>query len=292
MQTDREVTRIVRSWLEEGATALPDRVLDAVLDQVPATSQRRSWWPSWRFTDMNNVLKLAMGAAAVLVVALVGYSFLPRSGGVGAPDQTPSPSPSPSFEAALGPLAPGTYIVDDPTLTTVPFTLTVPSGWTARDDGVIVKAEDQPGWLEIQPWNVTHVYADACGSEPGLTEIGPTVDDLVRALEDQEGSDASTPVEVTLGGFPAKRIEMSVPVGQDPSTCRFAPNELIQIWADAEETRWFAIPVDHASLPGLVVYIVDVDGERAVILAGHKDSASTSAVAELQTVVDSIAFQP
>ena len=38
MSTDRDVTRIVRSWLEEGVTALPDRVLDAVLDQVPATS--------------------------------------------------------------------------------------------------------------------------------------------------------------------------------------------------------------------------------------------------------------
>ena len=42
MSTDRDTTRIVRSWLEEGATALPDRVLDAVLDQVPATSQRRA----------------------------------------------------------------------------------------------------------------------------------------------------------------------------------------------------------------------------------------------------------
>jgi len=37
MSTDRETTRIVRSWLEEGVTALPDRVLDTVLDQVPVT---------------------------------------------------------------------------------------------------------------------------------------------------------------------------------------------------------------------------------------------------------------
>ena len=49
MSTDRDTTRIVRSWLEEGATALPDRVLDAVLDQVPATSQRRPLWPARRF---------------------------------------------------------------------------------------------------------------------------------------------------------------------------------------------------------------------------------------------------
>ena len=59
MSTDRDTTRIVRSWLEEGVTALPDRVLDAVLDQVPATSQRRPWWPARRFREMNKALKLA-----------------------------------------------------------------------------------------------------------------------------------------------------------------------------------------------------------------------------------------
>ena len=29
MSSDRDTTRIVRSWLDEGVTALPDRVLDA-----------------------------------------------------------------------------------------------------------------------------------------------------------------------------------------------------------------------------------------------------------------------
>ena len=46
MSAERDETRIVRSWLEEGVTVLPDRVLDAVLDQVPATPQRRAG--GWR----------------------------------------------------------------------------------------------------------------------------------------------------------------------------------------------------------------------------------------------------
>jgi hypothetical protein len=93
MSTDRETTRIVRSWLEEGVTALPDRVLDTVLDQVPATPQRRSWWPTWRSNRMNTYAKLLAAAAAVLVVAVVGYQFLPRAGGPGGqPTITPSPS--------------------------------------------------------------------------------------------------------------------------------------------------------------------------------------------------------
>ncbi len=113
MSTDRETTRIVRSWLEEGVTALPDRVLDAVLDQLPATPQRRSWWPTWRSNRMNTYAKLLAAAAAVLVVAVVGYQFLPRGGGPGGqPTITPSPSPAllarGTFNARVG----GGYTVD------------------------------------------------------------------------------------------------------------------------------------------------------------------------------------
>ena len=94
MSTDREATRVVRSWLEEGVTVLPDRVLDAVLDQVPATPQRRSWWPARRFSDLNTYVRFAIAAAAVLVVAVAGYNFLLGRGGVGGP---PAPLATGSF---------------------------------------------------------------------------------------------------------------------------------------------------------------------------------------------------
>ena len=65
MSTDCDTTRIVRSWLEVGATALPDRVLDQVLDQLPTTSQRRAWWPARRFQEMSSAWKFAIAAAAI-----------------------------------------------------------------------------------------------------------------------------------------------------------------------------------------------------------------------------------
>ena len=95
MSTDRETTRLVRSWLDEGVTSLPDRVLDAVLDQVPATPQRRSWLPAWRSNQMNTYAKLIATAAAVLVVAVVGYQFLPGRSGAGGQSTAPSPTPAP-----------------------------------------------------------------------------------------------------------------------------------------------------------------------------------------------------
>ena len=93
MSTDRDVTRIVRSWLEDGVTALPDRVLDTVLDQLPATKQRRRFMSAWRVLDLNKPLAYAIAAAAVLAVVVVGYNFLPGLGS-GQPAGTVSPSPT------------------------------------------------------------------------------------------------------------------------------------------------------------------------------------------------------
>lgn len=140
------------------------------------------------------------------------------------------------------------------------------------------------------PFDVTHVYMDACKAAGTLTEIGPTVDDLLRALAGQGGSDASTPVDVTLGGYPAKRIEMSIPADLDLSTCRY-PDEGIQIWADAGETAFFAIPAERRDT-AYSAYVVDVDGTRTVILPGQGPDASASDIAELEAVMASITFFP
>ena len=96
MTTERDPrTRIVLSWLREDAHENAERVLLRALDEVDATPQRRSWWPAWRSNSMNTYAKLIAAAAAVLLVAVVGYQFLPGNGGVGGqPTIAPSPSPT------------------------------------------------------------------------------------------------------------------------------------------------------------------------------------------------------
>jgi hypothetical protein len=96
MTTERDPgTRIVLSWLREETHENAERVLLRALDEVDTTPQRRSWWPAWRTSPMNTYAKLIAAAAAVLVVAAVGYQFLPRSGGIGGqPTIAPSPSPA------------------------------------------------------------------------------------------------------------------------------------------------------------------------------------------------------
>ena len=87
MTTERETLRIIGSWMEDGRTRLPDHVLDAVLDQLPSTPQRRPGWLARRITHMNAFAKYAIAAAAVVVVAIVGLNLVGGSGSASAPSQ-------------------------------------------------------------------------------------------------------------------------------------------------------------------------------------------------------------
>ena len=102
MTASRDTERLIRAFLDEGVTELPERVYDAVRSDIDRTHQRVVIGP-WRTPDMNSFAKLAMAAAAVVVVAIVGYNLLPggdRSGG------TPAVSPSPSITASPSPSPP------------------------------------------------------------------------------------------------------------------------------------------------------------------------------------------
>ena len=240
---------------------------------------------------MNTYVRIAIAGAAVVVVAIVGYQFLPSNPDVGT---DPSPTPVPTARPlADGPLEPGTYRLDNQARTLVPFTLTVQGGWTADvSGGSIGNRPDQPGEMGLVSTIVTHVYEDACSGAGTPTPVGPTVDDLVRALVDQVNSDASTPVDLTIGGYPAKRVDMSIPPGLDTQTCD-EPSVLIRIWADAAANDYYAIPAD---LQGKDfesrVYIVDVEGERVVIRAGYAADYAAGDIAELDAMIASIRFEP
>ncbi len=279
----------------EGMTALPDVVRDAVRAQLPMTKQLgRFSGPMRRFPVMNNnIARFGLAAAVIVLAILVGIQFLPGPR-VGS-DASPTPTATP-LALHGGQLEPGTYLVsnvDAPVRTPVSFTFTVPAGWfTKSDDLYTSKHTGAAGELGFVPWVVTHVYADACHSEGALKEVGPTVDDLVIALEGQANSDAGALVSVLVGGYQATFLPMSVPIDLDTSTCRH-PDQLIQIWADPGETDFFAIPVDAASINPLSgVYIVDVNGERVVILSGHTSGSSAADIAELESIIGSIHFEP
>jgi hypothetical protein len=278
MSTDREATRIVRSWLEEGVTVLPDRVLDAVLDQVPTTPQRRSWWPAWRSATMNTYAKFAIAAAAVLVVAVVGYNFLPGRGGVGGPAATPSPTDVPRLPAN-GPIEAGTYrIGSGPT-----FLVTIPAGWVSNGGMSIRKNLDQPNEVALDLYRADiDVFADACESFGTEERVGPTAEDLLAALVAQENSDISDPVDVTVAGLPGSRFEVSAPAGLDLSQCSIGS---LQVWKDAGEENYLA-GVGHEG-GAATAYVADTPGGRLLFVPGQEE-ATAADIAERDAIVASI----
>ena len=305
MSADRDTTRIVRSWLEEGVTALPDPVLDAVLDQLPATPQRRVRWLGRRLPHMNNMAKMTLAAAAVLVVALLGIRFLvPGDQGVGGPDETPTPTatPTPSLTAVAFPqptaLAPGTYFWDVGARSPVRFTFTVPDGWTNRND-IIRKDQNGAGEVALGVWIVMNTYADPCRWQESLLDppVGPTVENLESAVADQVGRNASAPADVTVGGYPATRIELSVPADLDIATC---DNGYYRDWLQEGESHSKNPDLDIVNPDNVlfrsgqvnVIYILDVDGTRFVINTWHMPGAPDANLAELEQILASVTIEP
>ena len=242
---------------------------------------------------MNNFARFAIAAAAVVVIAIVGINLLPRSGGVGAPGATPTPSPSPTASPialpSVGSLQPGTYSIDDRNVTQAThFIFTAPAGWTTAQ-GFVTKNANQPGEVGLSTWVVTHVYADSCRhTTDSLVAVGTSPDKLVSTLVALKNRVVSQPTDVTLGGFPAKRLELSVPAGLDVSTCEFGS---IKDWPDPG-------PDESGGLccggPGHVdvVYVVYINGKALAVVARHLPGSSPQDLAELQAIVDSIKITP
>lgn len=92
MSERRDLERLLQSFLAEGPLELPDPSYDEVRDRMEHKRQRAFIGP-WRTPDVNRYLKLGLAAAAVVLIAVVGYNLLPGLG-VGGPGATPSPSPS------------------------------------------------------------------------------------------------------------------------------------------------------------------------------------------------------
>ena len=294
MSTDRDTTRIVRSWLKTDESESADRILGTVLDRLDTTPQRRASWPVRRLPEMNNTAKLALGAAAVVVVALLGLQFLLPGANVGGPDlPDPSesgisvPSSTPQALPPSGDLEPGTYLVSRQDWTPVPFSITVPRGWTTDINGFIRKHEGEPEEVMLTPWIVTHIYADACHWDGSLFEVGTTAEDLAAALSTQLGREVAGPTELTLGGYPVKRVELAVPTELDVASC---DQGQIRSWPSSptdETTGWIGLPGQTD-----VVYVMDVDGERILIGTTRGPEASEEDAAQLDAIIASIRITP
>ncbi len=285
MSTDRDVTRIVRSWLEEGVNVLPDRVLDAVLDQLPATPQRRASWLARRFMTMSTYARVGLAAAAIFLAVVVGIALSGRLSVGPAPEPTSSSLPSPqalssppeNLSVAVRYLA-STF--------SVPFTFTVPrSGWTTGAIGGpsfdVHARTGAPYGLSVM--TDIRVYRDPCHWDTGyianLASLG-TVDGIVAAMTVLPGFTASKPVGTNVGGHAGLAFDLTVP--SDASSCTdLGKVRLLDVGGPSNH--------DEFSINALLRYdVIDVGGTP--VLLEHYSFETAGRLTEVQQLVDSIAF--
>ncbi|MDH4141132.1 MAG: hypothetical protein OEV61_00830 [Chloroflexota bacterium] len=187
---------------------------------------------------------------------------------------------SPADPEGLGLVAvrPGRFDIPWPD---IDISITLPGGWSVSRSGTVVCiAEDEGCRLSLSVHDVTAIApADVCRSttERPMPALGPTVDERTAALTALLGPDRPGPTDFAIGGYPAKRFDLSGLVDH----CAGGPEGRI-ILRDASGPPFGVLKGGSG-----IVYVTDVDGRPVVIATGHR-GASAEDVKQLERVVASI----
>jgi hypothetical protein len=168
------------------------------------------------------------------------------------------------------------------------LTVMMPTGWetwpsSSASPSAITKGDPEPpGWMSVGAASVVDIYYDRCQWTRTVLDprIGPTVEDLTSALEDVWGADAAAPIDATLDGFAGKQMVLTGPIDVDFATC---DNGEFRRWPG----QWYQGPGQKDRL-----WILDVEGERIVVIATFFPEGSAQDLAEMQAVIDSIQIEP
>jgi hypothetical protein len=237
-------------------------------------------------------------ATFVILAGVVAAGSL-RSGDDGTviPGSAATSSATPIPSLPFGALEPGTYVVStlDPGFdASHRITISVPSGWEGFGESAVLNFGSGPyPDMAVGAGIVENTYAKPCRWESTALDppLGPQVDDLVAALANQQGRDATTPTDVTLDGYAGKYMELTTPVEHsfrespiDPANCDGGE---FRSWLYTDGGSKYTQPGQHELL-----WILDVDGVRLVIDAKYSPGNSAQDRAELLQIVESIRIDP
>jgi hypothetical protein len=303
MNGNTDFDRIAQSWLQDGPTEMPDRSIQAALDEVHVTSQRRFGAARRTFSMNGNALRLAAASVVALFIIVGGGIYLGNNsdGGVGGPPPattapTAAPSPTPALLPSGGLIEPGRYsIVSTGQVASVPATLsiTVPSGWTAG--GWVVNknygpADAADAGAAFGVWEISDRFNHPCTNHTLFQPApGPGTAELLDALASQPGIKSGPITDVTVDGYSGKYVELTV--ATDIATCPVDKGESLLsgfwLWASPDGDHRYVQGSDEVDR----IYAVDVDGQRLTFFARIPKRTTAADRAELQSIIDSITIE-
>jgi len=315
MPTDRQLDDTISRWLEaEAPMQLPDRVLRATFERTRKTRQQVGLRSLLRRMHVNRFVFALGGVAVVVVVAALALGIYvndPRSGVGGLPSPTPSaipatPAPTTTPEPSAPAFVPEPRVVtgtDDPVQITVNI---ASSGWVplpefdalSKDDDGLDSPESVGAALLAWAWPAGtgfNVYGDPCQWSTTVPETPATTpDEIAAAFAAQAASDATAPVDVTVGGFAGKAVTLHVPMAYDvPNATReekFADcdNDVFAFYGVEGESG----EARNAQGAGQVdeLWILDVDGSIVILDATYSPATPNELVEELRTLAESATF--
>ena len=307
MTSERDIERVLDHWFTERPTQVADRVLDEAADRIARQPQQPAWRVSWRDSHVNTYFKPLLAVAAVVLIAVVGYSLLPREQGVGG-DVSPTPSPSPAVSASQStapsasavfpdwypPDSEGAGILPAGLQTTRQFiagsTFTVPEGWVNNGDFApayylfpdtpaneaeyaISKGTAQEIILTDRIENNMVAFCDATGLFQGTT-----ASEVIDAIVANEAFSTTEPVDVTIGGLSGLQVDLRLSPDWTGSCV---------LSADDPPTR------DYTDFRGRFIVLDTPDGRSIGIWIGSHYSADFEAfLADAMPIVESFEFAP
>ena len=141
----------------------------------------------------------------------------------------------------------------------------------------VVAGGTQAGYLAF--WDVDDVNLDACHWN-GRAHVGPSVDELVAGLVGQLGMDVTAPTAIEVDGRAGQALTIS-PADVDPATC---DEGLVSPWFEADgDSRFYAAPGETET-----VWVVDLDGRRAVLSTGSVVEMAPATRSQLNEMLASI----
>lgn len=178
----------------------------------------------------------------------------------------------------------GMYYVD---LQGYRYTFTVPSSdwWTNHypwDFVAIGKVHGSEGpmtRLFLVGGDGGDLPTDACKWSHTTSTPGPAVNDLVTALTDVKGFEATAPSEATIGGYHEQHVRLTVPANVDMASC--------------DGGQYHGIGGFYDINPGQVqdCWVFEADGARHLFWSAFDGDTPADAQADLTQLIDSLQIE-